>query len=96
MAGNDKSDVLKKVLRIIWIILSVFFRIVEVIFGFVFALILVLLNVEPPKRRRHGKCDGDCSKCPPHYGYRYGRWYYGHGHSEGCQLGGNKCDGGCD
>ena len=36
-----------------------------------------------------GSCDGDCDNCPPHYGYRYGRWYYGHGHRHGCQRGGN-------
>lgn len=30
-------------------------------------------------------CDGDCANCPPHYGYRYGRWYYGHHHQHGCQ-----------
>ena len=36
-----------------------------------------------------GRCDGNCASCPPHYGYRYGRWYYGHGHRYGCQRGGN-------
>jgi hypothetical protein len=52
---------------------------------------------DDPKPQKHsGKCDGDCKNCPPHYGYRYGRWYYGHSHSEGCELGGNKCDGGRD
>ena len=40
-----------------------------------------------------GHCDGDCANCTPHYGYRYGRWYYGHGHQYGCELGGNKGDG---
>ena len=35
------------------------------------------------------KCDGDCDNCPAHYGYRYGRWYYGHGHQRGCERGGN-------
>ena len=34
-------------------------------------------------------CDGDCDNCPAHYGYRYGRWYYGHGHMHGCERGGN-------
>lgn len=34
-------------------------------------------------------CNGDCANCPPHYGYRYGRWYYGHGHQHGCERGGN-------
>ena len=40
------------------------------------------------KHSRH--CDGDCANCPPHYGYRYGRWYYGKGHQYGCEFGGNK------
>lgn len=38
----------------------------------------------------NGVCNGNCANCPPHYGYRYGRWYYGHGHQHGCELGGNK------
>ena len=45
------------------------------------------------KKKHDGHCDGDCANCPPHYGYRYGRWYYGHGHIEGCEFGGNR--GGC-
>jgi hypothetical protein len=27
---------------------------------------------------------------PPHYGDRYGRWYYGKGHQYGCEFGENK------
>lgn len=43
------------------------------------------------KRRQHnGCCNGDCTNCPPHYGYRYGRWYYGHHHQYGCEFDGNK------
>lgn len=42
------------------------------------------------KKKHTGKCDGDCANCPPHYGYRYGRWYYGHGHVHGCEFGGNR------
>ena len=42
------------------------------------------------KKKHNGKCDGDCANCPPHYGYRYGRWYYGHGHMYGCEFGGNR------
>ena len=50
-----------------------------------------------PKNIRHtGKCDGNCANCPPHYGYRHGRWYYGHNHIEGCVFGGNKGSGGRD
>ena len=48
----------------------------------------------PERKMNSGKCDGDCKNCPPHYGYRYGRWYYGHDHSEGCEFGGNRCGGG--
>ncbi len=47
-------------------------------------------------KRHNGKCDGDCKHCPPHYGYRYGRWYYGHDHAWGCEFGGNKCSGSMD
>lgn len=35
------------------------------------------------------RCNGDCDNCPAHYGYRYGRWYYGHGHQHGCERCGN-------
>ena len=48
------------------------------------------------KKKHTGKCDGDCANCPPHYGYRYGRWYYGHDHIEGCVFGGNKESGSKD
>ena len=63
----------------------------------IFVLLGALLGVSAPKKKRHnGKCDGDCANCPPHYGYRYGRWYYGHGHNHGCEFGGNKGGGGMD
>jgi len=42
------------------------------------------------KKKHNGRCDGDCANCPAHYGYRHGRWYYGHGHNYGCEFGGNK------
>ena len=32
----------------------------------------------------------------PHYGYRYGRWYYGHGHTYGCDHCDDKESGGKD
>jgi len=48
------------------------------------------------KKEHNGRCDGDCAHCPPHYGYRYGRWYYGHHHQHGCEFGGNKGDGSGD
>lgn len=40
-------------------------------------------------KKHSGRCDGDCDNCPAHYGYRYGRWYYGHGHQHGCEFHGN-------
>ena len=49
------------------------------------------------KEKRHNmRCNGDCANCPPHYGYRYGRWYYGHNHMYGCEFGGNSGSGGMD
>lgn len=41
-----------------------------------------------------GRCTGDCAHCPPHFGYRYGRWYYGHGHVYGCEFGAPHSAGG--
>ncbi len=38
----------------------------------------------------NGRCNGDCANCPPHYGYRYGRWYYGKNHDHGCEFDGNN------
>ncbi len=46
------------------------------------------------KQGHKGVCDGDCPNCPSHYGYRYGRWYYGHDHTHGCEFGGNRGGGG--
>lgn len=55
-----------------------------------FLLLTAVGGSNRKKDKKHtGRCDGDCANCPPHYGYRYGRWYYGHGHRYGCQRGGN-------
>ena len=54
------------------------------------------MKTESKPKKHSGRCDGTCTNCPPHYGYRYGRWYYGHNHIEGCQFGGNKGGGGRD
>ena len=48
------------------------------------------------QQQHNGRCNGDCAHCPPHYGYRYGRWYYGHNHVHGCEFGGNKGNGSMD
>ena len=63
-----------------------------------FASLLILFGIGQLFRKRNtsshpGRCSGDCAHCPPHYGYRYGRWYYGKGHTHGCEFGGNKADG---
>ena len=65
--------------------------------GFFSALLLGLaMGGTPASKKHNGRCNGDCANCPPHYGYRYGRWYYGHGHSHGCEFGGNGgCSGKC-
>ena len=58
-----------------------------------FATLLGLASGASNSRAHPGRCTGDCSNCPAHYGYRYGRWYYGHHHSHGCEFGGNDCSG---
>ena len=60
------------------------------------ALFLATEDMKSSKEKKTGKCDGDCANCPPHYGYRHGRWYYGRNHVEGCERGGNSCSGGRD
>jgi hypothetical protein len=50
-------------------------------------------GIKDVQNRYNGKCNRDCAHCPPHYGYRYGRWYYGHDHTHGCEFGGNKGSG---
>lgn len=51
-------------------------------------------GINDVNNQHNGKCNGDCAHCPPHYGYRYGRWYFGHDHTHGCKFGGNKGSGG--
>ena len=60
-------------------------------FGTLFAVLGAFAGADDGKKKKKdtGRCDGDCANCPPHYGYRYGRWYYGHGHRYGCTRGGN-------
>lgn len=66
-------------------------------FGTLFAVLAAIGSVGGSKKKGHnGRCNGDCANCPPHYGYRYGRWYYGHDHVYGCEFGGNKGSGSMD
>ena len=61
------------------------------IFAEIFGLLLMGLVFPISTEKKHsGKCEGDCASCPPHWGYRYGRRYYGHLHSSGCDFGGRK------
>lgn len=54
-------------------------------------------EINKSNRKKHnGRCNGDCANCPPHYGYRHDRWYYGHDHVHGCEFGGNKGSGSMD
>ena len=57
--------------------------------GFWGTLIGFLSGISKNSHHNSGRCNGDCDNCPAHYGYRYGRWYYGHGHQHGCERGGN-------
>lgn len=66
-------------------------------FGTLFAVLGAAGSIDNSSQQRHnGRCNGDCANCPPHYGYRYGRWYYGHDHIHGCEFGGNKGSGSMD
>ena len=58
-------------------------------FKFNFLSILGLFSSFAKSNKTSRYCDGDCLNCPPHHGKRYGRWYYGHGHTEGCERCGN-------
>ena len=64
--------------------------------GLFSSILMGMAMAGSPKPKSTGRCTGDCAHCPPHYGYRYGRWYYGHGHQYGCEFGGNKGDGSMD
>jgi hypothetical protein len=65
--------------------------------GTLFAVLAGLGSASNSSSKKHnGRCNGDCANCPPHYGYRYGRWYYGHDHVHGCEFGGNKGSGSMD
>ncbi len=66
-------------------------------FSTLFAVATGISLAGSSKEKHHnGRCNGDCANCPPHYGYRYGRWYYGHDHVHGCEFGGNKASGRMD
>lgn len=66
-------------------------------FSTLFSIALGSRRLGGSDRQPHnGRCNGDCANCPPHYGYRYGRWYYGHDHVHGCEFGGNKGSGSRD
>jgi len=60
--------------------------------GFLATLLGIAADVSH-KPSHPGRCTGDCANCPDHYGYRYGRWYYGQHHSHGCEFGGNDGSG---
>lgn len=60
------------------------------LFSTLFAAFGMIGEENNRSHKHNGKCNGDCANCPPHYGYRYGRWYYGHHHQYGCEFGGNK------
>ena len=59
----------------------------------ILATLLGIASDAGSRRTHPGRCTGDCSNCPAHYGYRYGRWYYGHHHTHGCEFGGNDGSG---
>lgn len=98
--------VIKGILAFLGMIAMAVFGAAYVILGAFFVLIKKrsgIPHVKFPHRSSAAKrsksngrrCDGNCAACPAHYGYRYGRWYYGHGHQWGCTRGGNGGKIGC-
>ncbi len=65
-------------------------------FTTLFGILGISSLVRGKETPHNGRCDGNCANCPPHYGYRYGRWYYGHDHIHGCEFGGNRGSGSID
>ena len=71
----------------IWFLFPEF---VQVVGGLIVAVpVFWLMGKFPEYPKESTRCNGDCEHCPPHYGNRYGRRYYGKGHSSGCERGGN-------
>lgn len=66
------------------------------LFGAILVGLSLFGRTDKPQKWYNGRCNGDCANCPPHYGYRYGRWYFGRHHHHGCQFGGNHGGGGLD
>lgn len=68
--------------------------------GFFATLFVVIAGVsmagDSKQKKHNGRYNDDGANCPPHYCYRYGRWYYGHDHVHGCQFGGNRGSGSMD
>lgn len=62
----------------------------EIGFYSIFHFLFGSKSKKTPNRYNNQVCNRDCKNCPPHYGYRYGRWYYCHHHNQGCELGGNR------
>ena len=58
-------------------------------------LAAMLAGFAGPQAQKQDK-EHDCVNGPAHYGYRYGRWYYGHCHQYGCEFGKSKGDGSKD
>ena len=67
------------------------FFVLKIIFFPILALFAIFTTQRELKTFKRGN---KRAKGKPHYGYRYGRWYYGHNHVEGCEFGDSTCSGG--
>lgn len=54
--------------------------------GFLTTLLAAFAFSGSVRKRDSNRCDGDCAHSPPHYGYRYVRWYYGKGLPMGASV----------
>ena len=99
---NLLKNVLIFIFKVFYYILLFSFKVVFYTFKLMFLLlkilvfpILLFFMLFIPTKRSADNVK-DCANGKPHYGYRYGRWYYGHNHVEGCEYGDSTCSGGRD
>ena len=92
------------ILKVFYYVLLFSFYVLFYVFKFWFFMLKILLFpifllcaffFDTPKKKGFKKGE-KCAKGKRHYGYRYGRWYYGHNHVEGCEFNDSTCSGGND
>ena len=81
MASKQSPEIIQKrkdTARVVGVVILSILKVVGIVaFAVVYILLGTIIGLASDK--------GKGKRCTPHYGYRYGRWYYGNGHRYGCQ-----------